>query len=142
MICMHDFRLGHCYNILKDHQGWLEIEMSNFYKNAKGRKISKTSETTYGSTSGGFNLNDEADKYEEAQEHRPLGRGAAKAKKKSTASSREGSSLFVDLVAYKYLGIKSAKWEKMQEQQESYIQLKNRELDIQEAAHKEATRET
>ncbi|GKA11249.1 hypothetical protein Tco_0690682 [Tanacetum coccineum] len=45
----------------------------------KGRKKSKTSETTSGSASGGFNLKDEADEYEEVQEHRPLGRDAAKA---------------------------------------------------------------
>ncbi|GKB84803.1 RNA-directed DNA polymerase, eukaryota [Tanacetum coccineum] len=139
MIYRHDFTLEHCYNILKDHQGWLEIKMSAFYKNTKGRKKSKTSETTSGSASGGFNLNNEADEYEEeAREHRPMGRDASKAKKKSSASSREGSSSFVDLVADKYLGIKSTKWEKMQEQQDSYIQLKNRELDIQEAARKEA----
>ncbi|GKB64673.1 hypothetical protein Tco_0920859 [Tanacetum coccineum] len=67
------------------------------------------------------------------------GRNRAKAKKKSFASSREGSSSFVDLVADKYLGINLTKWEKMQEQQDSYIHLKNRELDIQEAARKEAT---
>ncbi|GJU31127.1 hypothetical protein Tco_1174716 [Tanacetum coccineum] len=110
MIYKHDFTLGHCYNILKNHQGRLEIEMPAFFKNTKGRKKSKTLETTYGSASGGFNLNDEADEYvEEAREHRPLGRDASKAKKKSSASSREGSSSFVDLVADKYLGIKSTK---------------------------------
>ncbi|GJX06272.1 hypothetical protein Tco_0194204 [Tanacetum coccineum] len=64
-----------------------------------------------------------------------MGRDASKAKKKSSTSSRKGSSSFVDLVDEKYLGIKSTKWEKMQEQQDSYIQLKNRELDIQEATH-------
>nr|GFA63470.1 hypothetical protein [Tanacetum cinerariifolium] len=32
----------------------------------------------------------------------------------------------------------SAKWGRMKEQQDSYIQLKNRELDIQEAARREA----
>ncbi|GJV87880.1 gag-pol polyprotein [Tanacetum coccineum] len=134
----HDFTLEHCYNILKYHQRWLDIEIPAFYKNTKGRKKSKTSKTTSGSASGGFNLNNEAGEYEEeAQEHRPMGHDRAKAKKKSFASSCEESSSFVDLVADKYLGIKSTKWEKMQEQQDSYIQLKNRELDIQEAAHKE-----
>ncbi|GJU10439.1 hypothetical protein Tco_1132835 [Tanacetum coccineum] len=102
-------RWGHCYNILKDHQGWLEIEMPNFYKNTKGQKKSKTSETTSGSGSSGFNLNDEADEYEDAREHRPLGHDAANAKKKSSASSRKGSSSFVDFVADKYLRIKSTK---------------------------------
>ncbi|GJZ02793.1 hypothetical protein Tco_0520754 [Tanacetum coccineum] len=83
----------------------------------KRAKKSKTSETTSGSASGGFNLNNEAGEYEEeAQEHRPMALDRSKAKKKSSTSSREGSSSFVDLVADKYLGIKSKKWEKMQEQ--------------------------
>nr|GEW06393.1 hypothetical protein [Tanacetum cinerariifolium] len=70
---------------------------------------------------------------EETQEHRPIGRDCSKAKKKkSSASSREGSSLFVDLVADKFFNIKLTKWGKMKEQQDSYIQLKNQELDIQE----------
>ncbi|GKA63150.1 hypothetical protein Tco_0762756 [Tanacetum coccineum] len=56
----------------------------------KGAKKSKTSETTSGSASGGFKLNDEADEYEEAREHRPLGCDDAKAKKKSTTSLIEG----------------------------------------------------
>nr|GFA06349.1 hypothetical protein [Tanacetum cinerariifolium] len=105
----------------------------------EGAKKSKTSETTSGSASGGFNLNDEADKYEDAREHRPLGRDTAKAKNKSFASSRDGSSSLVDLVADKYLGIKSTKWGRMHEQQDSYIQLTNRELDIHDAARKKAT---
>ncbi|GJR59648.1 hypothetical protein Tco_1501810 [Tanacetum coccineum] len=73
---------------------------------------------------------------EETQEQRPIGRD--RAKKKSFASSREGS-LFVDLVADKFFNIKSEKWGKMKEQQDSYIQLKNQELDIPEAARREAT---
>ncbi|GKC85812.1 hypothetical protein Tco_1141529, partial [Tanacetum coccineum] len=52
---------------------------------------SKTYETTSGSAQGGFNLNDEAvESEEETQKERPIGRG--RAKKKSSASSREGSS--------------------------------------------------
>ncbi|GKE21272.1 hypothetical protein Tco_1432784 [Tanacetum coccineum] len=83
----------------------------------------------------GLNLNDEAvESEEETQEERPIGRD--RAKKKSSASSREGSS-FVDLVADKFFNIKTAKWEKMKEQQDSYIQLKNHELDIHEAARRE-----
>ncbi|GJT41334.1 retrovirus-related pol polyprotein from transposon TNT 1-94 [Tanacetum coccineum] len=94
----HNFTLEPCWNILKDHQAWLEVEMPSFYKNTKGRKKSKTSETTSGSTPGGFNLNDEADESEEeTQEHRPMSRD--RAKKKSSASSREGSS-FVDLTLH------------------------------------------
>ncbi|GKB32327.1 hypothetical protein Tco_0871728, partial [Tanacetum coccineum] len=54
-----------------------------------GEKKLKTSEFTYGSASGGFNLNDEADEYEQAREHRPLGRDAAKAKKKSSPLVRD-----------------------------------------------------
>ncbi|GJX86282.1 hypothetical protein Tco_0337056, partial [Tanacetum coccineum] len=56
----HDFTLEACWNILKDHQGWLDIDMPSFYQNTKGRKKSKNSETTSGSASGGFNLNNEA----------------------------------------------------------------------------------
>ncbi|GKE52999.1 hypothetical protein Tco_1488155 [Tanacetum coccineum] len=115
-------------NIIQENHESGSNDLDVFHK--AWAKKSKTSETTSGSASGGFNLNDEADKYEEAREHRPLGRDAAKAKKKSSASSREGSSSFVNLVADKYLGIKSTKWENMQEQQHSYIQLKNRELDM------------
>ncbi|GJS73399.1 retrotransposon protein, putative, ty3-gypsy subclass [Tanacetum coccineum] len=88
MIYKQDFMLEHCYNVLKDHQGWLDVEMPSFY-NTQGRKKSKTSETTSGSASGGFNLNDEADEpVEETQEVRPMGRDRSKAKKKSTGSSR------------------------------------------------------
>ncbi|GJU31426.1 hypothetical protein Tco_1175015 [Tanacetum coccineum] len=77
--------------------------MPSFYNTTKGKKKSKTSETTSGSTSGGFNLNNEADESEEeTQEHRPMVRDHSKAKKKSPASSREGSSSFVDLVADKF----------------------------------------
>ncbi|GJS65140.1 hypothetical protein Tco_0679704 [Tanacetum coccineum] len=81
----------------------------------------------------------EADEFEkEVQEKRAMGRDRAKAKKKSSASSRGGPSLFVDLVANKFLNIKKEKWGKMEEQQQSYIQLKNRELDIREAERREA----
>ncbi|GJT15603.1 hypothetical protein Tco_0874309 [Tanacetum coccineum] len=63
-----------------------------------------------GSACGDFNLNNEADEFEEeTQEHRPMGRDRSKAKKKSSTSSREGSSSFVDLVADKFLNIKSTK---------------------------------
>ncbi|GKB09057.1 hypothetical protein Tco_0837369 [Tanacetum coccineum] len=103
-----------------------------------GAKKSKTSETTSGSASDGFNLNNEAGEFEETQEHRSMGRDRSKAKKKSPTSSCEGSSSFVDLVADEFLNIKTTKWEKMQEQQDSCIQLKNQELDIQEEARKEA----
>ncbi|GJZ69336.1 RNA-directed DNA polymerase, eukaryota [Tanacetum coccineum] len=140
MIYRHDFTLEHCYNILKDHKGWLEIEMPAFYNITRGRKKSKTSETTSGSAYGGFNLNNEADESEEdIQEKRAMGRDQANAKKKSCASSCEGSSLFVDLLADKFLNMKKKKWEKREEQQQSYIQLKNRELDIREAERREAT---
>nr|GEX15911.1 reverse transcriptase domain-containing protein [Tanacetum cinerariifolium] len=78
--------------------GSSNIEMPSFYNNAKGRKKSKTSETTSGSASGGFNLNDEADELvEETQKVRPMGRDRSKAKKKSSASSRL-SSMSVSLI--------------------------------------------
>ncbi|GJS78623.1 hypothetical protein Tco_0728504 [Tanacetum coccineum] len=92
------YRVLYATNKNKDHQGWLDVEMPSFYKNTKGRKKYKTSKTTSGSASGGFNLNNEADESEEeTQEQRPMGCARAKAKKKSSASSREGSSSFVDL---------------------------------------------
>nr|GEY55970.1 hypothetical protein [Tanacetum cinerariifolium] len=102
----------------------------------KGSKKSKTSETTSWSAACGFNLNDEVDESEEeTQEQRRMGRG--RAKKKASASSHEGSS-FIDLVVDKFFNIKSATREKMKKQQDSYIWLKNRELDIQEATRREA----
>ncbi|GJZ21520.1 hypothetical protein Tco_0558559 [Tanacetum coccineum] len=101
--------LEHCYNILKDHQGWLDVEMPTFYKTQRQKK-SKTFETTSGSASDGINLNDEADEaVEETQEVRLMGRDQTKAKKKSPGSSRGGSSSFVDLVANKFLNIKQKK---------------------------------
>ncbi|GKD82508.1 hypothetical protein Tco_1349347 [Tanacetum coccineum] len=89
MIYKQDFTLEHCYNVLKDHQGWLDVEMP-----------------TSGSASGAINLNDEEDEVVgETQEVRPMGRDQSKAKKKSAGSSRGGSSSFVDLVADKFLNI-------------------------------------
>ncbi|GKD00808.1 hypothetical protein Tco_1171082 [Tanacetum coccineum] len=85
-------------------------------------------------SAGGFNLNEEAKGYEEElQEERPIGRD--RAKKKASSSSRSTSSAvagggLVELVADKWKSIKSASWGKKKEQQDSYIQLKNRELDL------------
>ncbi|GJX70293.1 hypothetical protein Tco_0307464 [Tanacetum coccineum] len=63
--------------------------MPAFTRIQKGEKKSETSETTSRLASGGFNLNIKTDEYEkEAREHRPMGRDASKAKKKSYASSR------------------------------------------------------
>ncbi|GJY61810.1 RNA-directed DNA polymerase, eukaryota [Tanacetum coccineum] len=134
---MHDFTLEHCYNILKDHQSWLGIETLAFYKNTKGEKSSRLLKPPWGS--GGFNLNNEVDESEEEiQEKRAMGRDRAKAKKKSSAFTHEGSSSFVDLVVDKFLNMKKEKWGKREEQQQSYIQLKNPELDIREAERREA----
>ncbi|GJR92996.1 hypothetical protein Tco_0265170 [Tanacetum coccineum] len=73
------------------------------------------------SASGGFNLNNETEEpVEETQKVRPLGRDQPKAKKKSAASSRGKSSSFVDLVAENFLNIKKEKWNKREEQQQSY----------------------
>ncbi|GJZ42081.1 hypothetical protein Tco_0588967 [Tanacetum coccineum] len=66
-----------------------------------------------------------------------MGRDRAKAKKKAASSSRGGSSSFVDLVADKFFNIKQKKGKK-DEQQQSYIELKNRELSIREAEAREA----
>nr|GEV15644.1 Gag-Pol polyprotein [Tanacetum cinerariifolium] len=113
-------------------QGWCDVSENSEKRNSMKVKGFWEAVINY--------FKKETNEYEEAQEHRSLGRDAAKANKKSFASFREGSSSFVDLVADKYLGIKSTKWEKMQEQQDSYIQLKNRVLDIQKAARKEAAK--
>ncbi|GJZ98042.1 retrotransposon protein, putative, ty3-gypsy subclass [Tanacetum coccineum] len=112
MMYKSDFTLEHCYNVLKDHPGWKDVEMPYFYK-SQGRKKSKTSETTSGSASSGLNLNEEADEaVEETQEFRPMGRDRAKAKKKAAGSSRGGSSSLVDLVADKFFNIKQKNGER------------------------------
>ncbi|GJY82010.1 hypothetical protein Tco_0494761 [Tanacetum coccineum] len=106
------------------------------FKTPRGEKSPRFLKPPRGQhASGGFNLNNEADESkEEIQEKQAMGRDRAKAKmKKSSASSREGSSSFVDLIADKFLNMKKEKWGKREEQQQSYIQLKNRELDILEA---------
>nr|GEU93209.1 hypothetical protein [Tanacetum cinerariifolium] len=106
----HDFTLEACSNLLKDHQGWLVVEMPSVYKNTKGRKKSKTFEITSGSAYGDFNLDNEADESEEeTQQHRSMGPDHSKAKKKSSGSSHEGSSSFVDLVDDKFFNIKAKK---------------------------------
>ncbi|GKB32517.1 hypothetical protein Tco_0871918 [Tanacetum coccineum] len=100
-------------------QAWCDVsensEKGNNMK-AKGfweaviNYFEKETGSTRGSTSGCFNLNNEADEYEEeTQEHRPMGHDRSKAKKKSFASSRAGSSSFVNLVADKFFNIKSTK---------------------------------
>ncbi|GJY49215.1 hypothetical protein Tco_0439171 [Tanacetum coccineum] len=88
-------------------KGFWEVVINYFEKETdstrgiqRSEKKSKTSETTSGSASGDFNLNNDADEFEEeTQELRPMGRDRSKAKKKSSTSSREGSSSFVDLEA-------------------------------------------
>nr|GEZ19962.1 hypothetical protein [Tanacetum cinerariifolium]GEZ33260.1 hypothetical protein [Tanacetum cinerariifolium]GEZ35619.1 hypothetical protein [Tanacetum cinerariifolium] len=101
----HDFTLEYCYNILKDHQGWLEIKMPAFYKNTEGVISLRLLKPPWGQHL--VNLNNESDESEEEiQEKQAMGHDRAKAKKKSSDSSREGSSLFVDLVADKFLNMK------------------------------------
>ncbi|GKD45303.1 retrotransposon protein, putative, ty3-gypsy subclass [Tanacetum coccineum] len=107
-----DFTLEHCYNILKDHPGWKNVEMPHFYQ-SQGRKKSKTSKTTSRSASSGLNLNKEADEdVEKTQEFQPIGRDRAKAKKKAVNSSRGGASSFVDLVADKFYNMKQKNGER------------------------------
>ncbi|GKD31807.1 hypothetical protein Tco_1242585 [Tanacetum coccineum] len=80
-------------------------------------------------------LADEA--VQETQEFRPMGRDRAKAKKKAAGSSREGASSFVYLVADKFYNMKQKKWRKKDKEQQSYIELKNRELSIRKAEAQE-----
>ncbi|GJY38672.1 hypothetical protein Tco_0425036 [Tanacetum coccineum] len=64
-------------------------------------------------------------------------RDLAKAKKKAPGFSHGRSSSLVDLVADKFFNIKQKKWGKKDEQQQSYIEFKNRELGIREAKARE-----
>nr|GEX25833.1 hypothetical protein [Tanacetum cinerariifolium] len=62
----HDFSLEPCWQILKNHSIWKEVEMPSFYsKQNPGSKKTKTSKTTSGSMQSGLNLNEEADGHEE-----------------------------------------------------------------------------
>ncbi|GKB88433.1 hypothetical protein Tco_0960705, partial [Tanacetum coccineum] len=129
-------------DLVGDNPPYHASEEEEQYEEAS--KKYKTSETTSGSAQGGFNLNDEAgSSEEEIREERPIGRDLAK-KKASSSSSRSATSSvagggLVDLVADEWKNIKSASRGKKKGQQDSYIQLKNRELDIQDAARREAT---
>nr|GEU65936.1 hypothetical protein [Tanacetum cinerariifolium] len=89
-----------------------DVEMPLFYQ-TQGRKKSKTSKTTLRSASGGINLNEEADEVvQETQEFRPM--------------------------ADKFYNMKQKKKkEKKDKEQQSYIDLKNRELSIREAEARE-----
>nr|GEZ07758.1 hypothetical protein [Tanacetum cinerariifolium] len=130
-------------------QGWCDVSENSISGNSmkakgfwkaviRGEKKSKTSETTSGSTSGGINLNEEADEVvQETQEFRPMGRDRAKAKKKAAGSSSGGSSSFIDLVADKFYNMKQKRRKKKDKEQQSYIDLKNRELSIREAEARE-----
>ncbi|GKE91621.1 hypothetical protein Tco_1572716, partial [Tanacetum coccineum] len=98
--------------------------------------------TTSGSAQGGLNLNeDAASSDEEVREVRPMVRDQASKKKSSTSSCSEASSAtlggIVDMVADKWKSFKVVGWGK-KEQQQSYIDLKNRELEIQKKANREA----
>nr|GEV64071.1 hypothetical protein [Tanacetum cinerariifolium] len=96
-----------------------------------GRKKSKTSETISGSASGAINLNEKADEaVQETQEFRPMSRDRAKAKKKAVGSA----SSIVDLVADKFYNMKQKKKNK---EQQAYMEMKNRELNIREAEARE-----
>ncbi|GKC87740.1 hypothetical protein Tco_1148389, partial [Tanacetum coccineum] len=127
----------------KDHSAWKQVEMPSFYsKQNTSSKKAKTSKTTSCSGQGGLNLNEEANGYgEEVWEVRPIGRDRAK-KKTSSSSHSEASSAagggLVDIVAGKWKSLKSVSWGE-KKQQQSYIDLKNQELDIHEKASREAT---
>ncbi|GKC14660.1 hypothetical protein Tco_1011442 [Tanacetum coccineum] len=132
MIYKQDFTLENCYNVLKDHQGWLDVEMPTFYKTHR-RKKSKTSETTSGSAFGGINLNDEADEaVEETQEVRPMGRDQSKAKKKSAGSSRGRSSLFVDLLKNRELSIREVEVREVAQLKREKLEIQRRTLELAE----------
>ncbi|GJS80253.1 reverse transcriptase domain, reverse transcriptase zinc-binding domain protein [Tanacetum coccineum] len=103
----HEFSLEPCWQILKNHHAWKQVETLVFYsKQNPGSKKAKTSETTSSSAQGGLNLNeDAAGSEEEVREVRPMGRDRARAKKSSISSRSEASSAggggIVDMVADK-----------------------------------------
>ncbi|GKB04541.1 glutathione S-transferase T3-like protein [Tanacetum coccineum] len=111
------FSLESCWQILKDHSAWKQVEMPSFYsKQNPGSKKVKTSETTSGLVQGGLNLNEEEDgSGKEVREVRPIGRDRAKKKasssSRSEASSGAGGGL-VDMVADKWKSLKSVSWGK------------------------------
>ncbi|GKD06464.1 hypothetical protein Tco_1181438, partial [Tanacetum coccineum] len=112
---------------------WTDVEMPHFFK-IQRRKMSKTSETTSESASGGINLNEEADEaVQDTQEFRPMGRNQEKAKKKAAGSS----SLIVDLVADNFYNMKHKNREKKDKEQQAYMEMKNQELNIREADARE-----
>ncbi|GJX21254.1 hypothetical protein Tco_0223931 [Tanacetum coccineum] len=91
---------------------------------------------------GGLNLNNDASgSDEEVREVRPMGRDQARKKKSSTSSRSEASFAagggIAKMVAAKWKSFKVVGWGKKKEQQQSYIDLKNRELKIQEKANRE-----
>nr|GEW26941.1 hypothetical protein [Tanacetum cinerariifolium] len=104
----HDFSLEPCWQILKEHLAWKQIEMPAIYaKQNPGGKKAKTFETTSCSAQGGLNFNDDdaAGSDEEVREVRPMGRDQARKKKSSTSSCSEASSAaggcIVEMVADK-----------------------------------------
>nr|GEU33928.1 hypothetical protein [Tanacetum cinerariifolium] len=120
--------------------------MPIFYlKQNPGSKNAKTFETTPDSAQCGLNLNDGAAGFEEViREVWPMGWDRARAKKSSTSSRYEASFVagggIVDMVADKSNSFKVVGWGKKKEQQQSYIDLKNQELDIHEKANREAAK--
>ncbi|GJZ35663.1 hypothetical protein Tco_0871968, partial [Tanacetum coccineum] len=125
--------------------------------------VKKVAASTKAKKAQCMNLNDDVDgSGEEAREVRV---GGDRAKKKSSTSSRSEASsrdehglgtggngtgtdgsenrnfqkgCIVDMVTDKWKSFKSVSWGKKKEQQQSYIELKNRELDIHEKENQEA----
>ncbi|GJS19492.1 hypothetical protein Tco_0448124 [Tanacetum coccineum] len=90
--------------------------MPAFYaKQNPGSKKAKTSKTTSGSAQGGLNLNEDA-----------------------TSSDEELHLLHKEVLLTWLKSFKVVGWGKKKEQQQSYIDLKNQELEIQKKANREA----
>nr|GEX44156.1 hypothetical protein [Tanacetum cinerariifolium] len=147
----HDFSLEPCWQILKNHPDWKQVEMPAYYsKRNPGSKKAKTSETTSGSAQGGLNLNEEGGlnlnedangSEEEVREVRPIGRDRAK-KKSSTSSRYEASFVagegIVDMVADKWKSLKSANGEAAElKRQELELKRKNLELKLRNKRDKD-----
>ncbi|GJW46933.1 hypothetical protein Tco_0078579 [Tanacetum coccineum] len=127
-----DYSVGHGSAPVEDDSHVEEVSP------VKAKKVSKRASKAKKND----NKNDEADGSEDKiREERSIGHD--RAKKKPSSSYRSATSSVAgggldELVPDKWKSIKSEGWGKKKEQQDSYIQLKNRELDLQDTARREA----
>ena len=121
--------------------------MPKFYKTKekalkKSNALETTSHATPDSPHGGFYLNEEVDdsSEEEVRDGRPTGRDKDK-KKTSSASIPSESSvatpLFVDRLVDKWKNIASGFFSKKKEAQESCLEMKHQQMELEEKARQQ-----